>query len=131
MEQSNELKAFVQDWIEKAHFDPANIAKFWSQQPGSLCIFTAPHEWLPGYQAILDYYQATLPADSAIQIRIRDLVAYREGAVGWIAGHPEFILPDGKEIAVRITAVLHQEEGEWKFVQYHVSAGVDDKDLFD
>lgn len=30
----------------------------------------------------------------------------------------------GKRVPVRMTAVLHQEDGEWKAVQTHASIGV-------
>jgi len=46
VEPANDLKAFLQDWIEKSHYDLARVENNWSDQEGVLCIFTAPHEWL-------------------------------------------------------------------------------------
>jgi hypothetical protein len=37
-------------------------------------------------------------------------------------------LPDGTEIGLRATAVLHKEGGAWKFIQGHFSIGVPNKE---
>ena len=44
--------------------------------------------------------------------------------MGWAAGRPTFHLPDGTELALRVTAVFRQEDGAWRCVQWHVSIGV-------
>ena len=38
---------------------------------------------------------------------------------------------DGKRAPVRITAVLHQEDGDWKAVQTHASIGVPNDRMLD
>jgi ketosteroid isomerase-like protein len=58
-----------------------------------------------------------------------DPQAFREGTVGWAADHPTFEMPGGIQIASRLTAVFHQEDGEWKLVQQHISTGVRNEDL--
>jgi hypothetical protein len=40
---------------------------------------------------------------------------------------PSFVLPNGARLPTRLTAVLHQEEGEWKVVHLHFSVGVPDE----
>jgi SnoaL-like domain len=129
MEPSNDLKAFMREWIEKSHYDLARVENSWSDQEGVLCIFTAPREWLEGHQAILDYYRAALPGSGDYQVIVDHLAAYREGSIGWVAARPVFVLPNGNKISTRFTAVLHMEEDGWKFVQYHVSAGVSDEEF--
>ena len=42
---------------------------------------------------------------------------------------PTAYLADGRWVPVRITAVVHQEEGEWRIVHIHVSVGVPDEDV--
>lgn len=42
-----------------------------------------------------------------------DVRAFQEGGVGWAAGRGYFEM-EGKRVPVRFTAVLHQEDGEWK-----------------
>jgi class 3 adenylate cyclase len=53
--------------------------------------------------------------------RSEALQAWVEGSVGWVADRPTFVLPDGQELPLRLTAVFHLERGHWKMVQYHLS----------
>ena len=130
MESSDDLKAFLQDWIEKSHYDFARVENRWSDQEGVLCIFTAQHTWLEGRQAILDYYRALFPGSGDYRVVVDHIEAYREGSVGWVAAQPIFVLSNGGQVPARFTAVLHLEEEGWKFVQYHVSVGVTDEEFF-
>jgi hypothetical protein len=130
METSNDLKIFLQEWIDKSHFDLAMVEKHWSTQQGVLGIFTAPHEWLVGHQAILDHYRQALPTRDEYRVVVDHLDAYCEGSVGWVAARPVFILGKGGKVTTRFTAVLHREDGEWKFVQYHLSVAVSDEESF-
>jgi len=84
MEPDNYLEAFLQDWIDKSHFDLAIVDKCWSNQKGVLGIFTAPHEWLEGHQAILDHYRQALPTRDDYRVMVDHLDAYCEGSVGWV-----------------------------------------------
>lgn len=54
--------------------------------------------------------------------------AFSEGSVGWGATRLSITFPDGTLVSPRWTAVLHQEHGEWKFVQLHASIGVPDEE---
>jgi hypothetical protein len=38
---------------------------------------------------------------------------------------------EGRRVPVRLTAVLHQEEGDWKAVQIHASIGVPNEQMLD
>ena len=53
-----------------------------------------------------------------------DPQCYQEGSVGWCADQARIVLPDGTEQRIRLTAVFHQEGGDWKMVQSHASLGV-------
>lgn len=130
METTHDLKDFIQEWIDKSHYDIARVEKCWSDQEGILCIFTAPHTWLEGRQAIMDYYRAALPGSGEYRVVVDHLDAYREGSVGWAAAQLVFVLSNGGQVPVRFTAVLHLEEDGWKFVQYHVSVGITDEEFF-
>lgn len=130
MEIANDLIAFIQDWIDKSHFDLAMVDKHWSRQKGVLGIFTAPHTWLEGHQAILDHYRQALPTKDEYRVVVNNLDAYCEGSVGWVAAQPVFILANVGRVATRFTAVLHREGGEWKFIQYHISVAVPDEEFY-
>jgi hypothetical protein len=60
-------------------------------------------------------------------LRGDDPCGYKEGAVGWGRDTPRFVLPDGRYLPTRLTAVLHQEDGEWNIVHLHFSVGVPDE----
>lgn len=49
--------------------------------------------------------------------------------MGWTAERAAFVVPGSRQIPVRITAVYHQEDGEWKVVQSHASVGVPNQEL--
>jgi hypothetical protein len=49
--------------------------------------------------------------------------------MGWVADRPRAVLPDGNAISTRLTGVLRQEEGEWRFVHIHISVGVPDEEM--
>ncbi len=59
-----------------------------------------------------------------------DPEAYVEGSVGWVADQATLTLPDGGELRLRFTGVLHREDGECRFVQSHGSLGVANEDSF-
>ena len=55
---------------------------------------------------------------------------YAEGDVGWVADQLTLRLPDGSAVPLRFTGVVHREDGSWKFVQAHLSAGVANEEAF-
>jgi SnoaL-like domain len=57
----------------------------------------------------------------------RDPRAYEEGSLGRGVDEPHFVFPDGSRLPTRLTAVLRQEDGEWKVVHLHFSVGVPDE----
>ncbi len=100
------------------------IESLLSRQSGVLAIGTDPNEWWAGYDMIARVFKAQLQEMGGIQIKAGELNAFVEGTVGWVAGRPRFQLPNGQEVAFRVTAVFHKEDGEWKNVQQHTSIGV-------
>jgi hypothetical protein len=55
---------------------------------------------------------------------------YADGHVGFAVDQPRFVLPDGRFVAARLTAVLSQESEGWKVVHLHFSIGVPDEEAF-
>jgi len=93
-----------------------------SREEASTIIGTAPHEW----HGSRDKWKAAFPP-IGLRVEAGDLQAWEEGSIGWLSDTPSFILPDGTAIGTRVTAVMRQEDGEWKLVQAHVSLGVPDE----
>lgn len=53
--------------------------------------------------------------------------AYEERPLGWGVDEPSFVFPDGSRLPTRLTAVLCQEDDDWKVVHLHFSVGVPDE----
>jgi SnoaL-like protein len=89
-----------------------------------------PSEWGEGVHELLRLVRDSMP-DATLQVHsgLDDVRAFREGSVGWAAGRGWFDV-EGQRVPVRLTAVLHQEDGDWKFVQMHASIGVPNEHMF-
>ena len=130
VERSPELEQLVRDMIDAIQrSDMDAIARTTSRDPGTLSIGSDPGEWAEGYDAIIQVFRDSTP-EGPLQVRVglEDVRAYRESSVGWAAGRGYFEM-QGKRVPVRMTAVLHQEDGEWKAVQSHASIGVPNEEM--
>ena len=57
-------------------------------------------------------------------------VGYRSGDVGFAIDRPTFVLPGGR-LPARLTAVLAEQDGEWRMVHAHFSVGVPDEEALE
>lgn len=131
MHPSEEIKKAVLDLYESlSSGDVGAIARMFSHQSGVLAIGSDPNEWWADYDTINQVFKAQFGEGTPKPIRPSDLHAFAEGTVGWASERRRSQLPNGKEIAIRETFVFHQEEGEWKIVQLHVSLGIPNAEVF-
>lgn len=72
----------------------------------------------------------TLEGELGVTVGLNDVKAFHEGTVGRAAGHG-YSEMGGKRIPVRLTAVLREEDGDWKAVQSHASIGVPNDQMLD
>jgi SnoaL-like protein len=56
-----------------------------------------------------------------------EIQGFRHDKVGWIVDYPTFVLPDGRSMRTRLTAVTREEGDGWKLVQLHISVAVPDE----
>ena len=130
MEQSTELKElYLQSCEAISSGDYSFFERYFSQKDGVLAIGTDPTEWWAGYATITRVFKAQLKEMGGFQILADTPQAYRDGSIGWVAGQPTLILPDGTEMTVRLTAVFQKEQNDWKIVQWHFSTGISNEDL--
>jgi SnoaL-like domain len=111
--------------------DVASFAQGITSGNDALIIGTGPQEWLEGRETWIAGYQGQIAAIPEIRMEPGDPRGYAEGALGWVADRPTFVLPDGATIPARVTAVLRLEDGAWKFVNAHFSVGVPDEVLME
>lgn len=129
MQESNELKELARAYYHSMeNNDESFFRSTISHDEAVLSIGSDPDEWWVGYEAIIKVYLAQLEAMQGFSMVSKSLRAYAEGTVGWIADQADLVTPDGQRIPVRWTAVCHQEDGAWKFVQAHLSMGISNED---
>ncbi|KKN34275.1 hypothetical protein LCGC14_0795320 [marine sediment metagenome] len=126
MEKSDEIQKIVLEFhkaMENA--DETFFSQMLSQKDGLVMIGSDPEEWLTGHANIVKILKSQFDQMSGCKVIPKgNLQAFCEGAVGWFAEEMTFKMPDGIEIPFRITGVFHQENNEWKAVQFHASIGM-------
>lgn len=95
-----------------------------ASDPDALFVGTDPWEWWSGGTAIRRRLAAVLRDTDGLDLIGADPRGFRDGNVAWVADRPLFVLPDGTQIPVRVTAVACQIDGRWQFVQAHLSLGM-------
>ena len=110
--------------------DPERFASALATGAGVSIIGTGPGEGQPDREAWIQGYAGSNPP---LGLRLEggpQPRGYANGSVGFAVDEPRFVLPDGRYVATRLTAVLHLERGAWKVVHLHFSVGVPDEDAF-
>jgi len=125
MEEAPELRRLIERFYRAcSHGDIAYIKKLVAKEDDVLVVGTDPDEWWAGYEEVVGDWATQFSEMKGIPLNAGEIEAYREGSVGWVLDQPSFGLPDTTQSPIRLTAVFHQEEGQWKLVQLHASVGV-------
>jgi hypothetical protein len=131
-EHSAEIEQVLRDMLDAAsRSDTEAIGRGTSREPGVVGIGSDPNEWAEGYDEIMAIWSESTPdAELGVKIGLDEVKGYREGSVGWATARGYFDL-DGTRVPVRMTLVVHQEDGAWKGVQSHASIGVPNDRMLD
>ena len=125
----------MRDFQSAVAKDFASAMALWSNEPSAMFIGSNPSEWLTTRAEIEQMVHAAFedsPQGTASSGRVPDdleIVAYEEGTVGWANLRYTAKLPNGGSFLMRWTIIYHQEGGQWKGVNGHVSVGVPDDKL--
>jgi hypothetical protein len=124
-----ELKNLVLQLYEKeASGGLFDFAKhLYSQQDGVLVIGSEPDDRYEGYESVIRFYEAASAA--VLEIKVDDLKAYHEDAVGWAVDRVTAKLPNGIEVPIRHTYIFHRENAAWKIIHANISIGVPDESI--
>lgn len=131
MEPSSELAAIAGRFFGAVNErDPATFLNLHADEPGVLFIGTDPDEWWPSLQSLAPVMTAQLGEfeSAGVTFDVGAIEAHSEGTVGWVAARPNLLFPDGSRAPLRFTAVLHLDRGVWRFVQFHLSEGVENEE---
>ena len=131
-ERSAEIEQVLRDTLEAMlRSDLDEIGRRTSRDACVLSIGSDPREWAEAYDEITQLVRDSTPeGELGITVGLDDVKGFREGTVGWAAGHGYFER-ESIRVPVRLTAVLHQEDGAWKAVQSHASIGVPNERMLD
>ncbi len=135
MKQSPEIRDLVLRFHDAVSTGkPFPLERFFADRDELRLVGTAPGELATGhdaYHALIALFSREVAAKGqGVRIVGSSPEAFEEGTVGWVNDCYTLRLPDGKEGAVRFTAVLHREEGDWRVVQCHASLGVRNEEVF-
>jgi ketosteroid isomerase-like protein len=131
-ERSAEIEQVLRSTFDAlARSDVDEIGRHTSRDPCVVAIGSDPSEWVEGYEEYMQLFRESTPdSELGVTAGLDEVQAFQEGGVGWAAGRGYFEMR-GKRVPVRFTAVLHQEDGEWKAVQAHASIGVPNDRMLD
>jgi SnoaL-like domain len=131
-ERSPEIEQVLRDTLEAmVRSDLDELGRRTSRDACVLSIGSDAREWAEGYDEIMRLVRDSTPeGELGITVGLDDVKGFREGTVGWAAGHGFFEM-ESRRVPVRLTAVLHHEDGEWKAVQIHASIGVPNEQMLD
>lgn len=131
-EPSQEIEQVLRDTVDAmVRSDVDAIGRRTSRDACVLSIGSDASEWAEGYDEIMRLFRDSMPeGELGVQAGLESVKAFCEGSVGWAAGHGHFEL-EGTRVPIRLTAVVHQEDGAWKAVQSHASIGVPNDRMLD
>jgi SnoaL-like domain len=124
MEQSQAVRDAALEFyrsISSTDSETAISEQTTSDDDAALLIGTDEDEWVEGRQGCIAAF--TEQAQAGVVVEPGDIQAYAEGTVGWIADRPTVVLPDGRRIRTRVTAVYRLEDGRWRQLASHMSVG--------
>lgn len=127
MEPSEEIRRVVDRFLASARDGDADtfIARV-SERRGALVVGTEAGEWW--YPDAAPVWRRQFEETGGFPFSWDEIEAWEEGSVGWAATQATVTGPDGA-VPLRMTFVLHLERGDWKVVQFHLSAGISNAEL--
>ncbi len=111
--------------------DPERFAQVIAQENDEdvSVIGTDPGDWAEGREQWIAAFETMTQVMEGVRLEAgEEPQGYEEGSMGWAFDRPRAVLPDGP-ISTRLTGVVRQEEGEWRFVHVHLSVGVPDEEV--
>jgi hypothetical protein len=129
VEESTSVSAGLTSFYAQfSSHDPDGFASVLATCPGVSVIGTAPGEGHDDRESWIETYAKLIP-DAGLRLEGGpEPRGFAEGSVGFAVDEPRFVLPDGSFLPARLTAVLRQEDEQWKVVHLHLSVGVPDED---
>ena len=132
MQQSARVKeAILRCYEVFSAGDLEGSVRLLTREEGAVVIGTDPQEWADSRAEFIAFLEAQMTEAETVRMEAgEDPRCFEEGMMGWVADRPTFVLGDGTTVPSRMTAVMRQEDGEWKLVHAHWSVGVPNREAF-
>jgi class 3 adenylate cyclase len=131
MEPAPELVAFAERWMPSWFVDFDHFVAAFSQSSDTQFIGPDPNEWWKGFEKISaigrTQFSEMLTLGEAFVVA-DEIVAWKEGTVGWIAMRCRIALGDMAPEECRVTIVVHEEGVYWKAVLVQLAFTVKNED---
>lgn len=133
MERSTVVKDALLGFYEV--FSGANTEDFGDlisrDDEGILVIGTDPGDWVEGRERWIVVREAMRGTiwEGVKLVPGPEPRGYRQGPLGWVNDRPAIVMEDGTTIPARLTGVVREEEGVWRFVHVHLSVAVPDEEV--
>jgi ketosteroid isomerase-like protein len=122
--ESSEVKAALLRFYDRLSAgDAGSFDDLVSGDAATVVIGTSPGEW-KDRERLRVRFETEDP-----HIAAGTPIAYEEGTLAWAVDEPTFHFSDAHVVKARLTAVFHRDEGQWKLVHMHVSAGVPEEEV--
>jgi hypothetical protein len=102
-----------------------------TREEGAIGIGTDPEEWADSRAKFIAFLEDQITEEQSVRLEAgEDPRCFEEGSVGWVGDRPSFVHSNGSSVPARMTAIMRQEDGEWKLVHAHWSVAVPNEELF-
>jgi class 3 adenylate cyclase len=125
MESAPELVAFAERFLNViASMDAERYMDAFDQHPGVLFIGSDIDEWWEGFEAIKTVGTVQIREMKelgGLVIEAEEIVAWKEGTVGWISIRGRSTLGSENSSDLRLTFVVHEDGALWRIVHHQMS----------
>lgn len=130
MERSTEVESFIGEMYAKMRDGDGQGCAELLDDEVTIFIGTDADEWWDTPATSKAAFQEQLDSTGGFDIAAGGPIGYAEGAIGWAADQPMMTIGD-QSVPMRMTAVLHRVDGDWRIVQGHLSVAANiNQDLF-
>jgi adenylate cyclase len=124
MEPAPELVLFTERWMPSWFADFDQFVEVISHHSGTRFIGPDPNEWWEGFEKISVIGRAQFGEMATLgdaRVVAHEIVAWKEGTVGWIAVSCSVSLGEMIDEEARLTIVVHEEGAYWKIVHVQLA----------
>jgi class 3 adenylate cyclase len=132
MEPAPELVAFAERMLNVlATMDSERWVDAFDRHSGVLFIGPDPDEWCQGIEkikALATVQFGEMKELGNLRVEAEEIVAWREGSVGWISIRGRIAFGSGELSDTRLTFIVHEDGAFWRIVHHQVAFSVSNEE---